>query len=243
MIYLIDTCCLYTVSGSPDSLDTLDSLGTLDTSDTLDTPDACCHSDSLDIPDTCCHSDSLDTPDTCCLPPQAIGSVFTGIMQAIGAAEKVFELIDRVPEIDHKAGKFQPAELKGRVEFQNVWFSYPTRPDVQVLKGITFTAQPGEVVALVGELSPCSVHHLSSPHFFPLFSLLLSPSLLALGPSGGGKSSCISLLERFYEPDSGEVLLDGQPLSSYDHTYFHNKVAMCFRTDGDTNGFCYLFSL
>lgn len=78
----------------------------------------------------------------------------------------VFELIDRVPEIDHKAGKFQPPELKGKVEFQDVWFSYPTRPDVQVLKGVTFTAQPGEVVALVGELSPS----LSSSHFPLLFS-------------------------------------------------------------------------
>ena len=83
----------------------------------------------------------------------------------------VFELIDRVPEIDHKAGKFQPPELKGKVEFQDVWFSYPTRPDVQVLKGVTFTAQPGEVVALVGELSPFSS--------LPLLLLLspLSPSL------------------------------------------------------------------
>ena len=94
-------------------------------------------------------------------------------MQAIGAAEMVFELIDRVPEIDHKAGKFQPAELKGKVEFQNVWFSYPTRPDVQVLKGVTFTAQPGEVVALVGELSPFSSSPLPPPSLssshFPLF--------------------------------------------------------------------------
>ena len=83
----------------------------------------------------------------------------------------VFELIDRVPEIDHKAGKFQPPELKGKVEFQDVWFSYPTRPDVQVLKGVTFTAQPGEVVALVGELSPFS----SLPLLLLLFPL--SPSL------------------------------------------------------------------
>ena len=74
-------------------------------------------------------------------------------MQAIGAAEKVFELIDRVPEINPEGGKSQPTKLQGTVEFKNVWFSYPTRPEVQVLKGITFCAQPGEVVALVGEQS------------------------------------------------------------------------------------------
>lgn len=87
------------------------------------------------------------------VPPQAISSVFTGIMQAVGAAEKVFELIDRAPEIDQERGTSKPTKLQGTVEFKNVWFSYPTRPEVQVLKGITFSAQPGEVVALVGELS------------------------------------------------------------------------------------------
>ena len=49
---------------------------------------------------------------------------------------------------------------------------------------------------------------------------------LAAGPSGGGKSSCINLLERFYEPLSGEVLLDGKPLSHYDHQYLHTRISL-----------------
>ena len=53
--------------------------------------------------------------------------------------------------------------------------------------------------------------------------LFLSPPS---GPSGGGKSSCISMLERFYEPQSGCVLVDGRPLSQYDHTYFHTRVSL-----------------
>ena len=81
----------------------------------------------------------------------AMGSVFSSLMQAVGAAEKVFELIDREPKIDHKSGKHSPEMLDGVVEFKNVWFSYPTRPDTTVLQGISFTAQPGEVVALVGK--------------------------------------------------------------------------------------------
>ena len=80
-----------------------------------------------------------------------MGSVVAGLMQAVGAAEKVFELIDRTPKIDHKKGDCSPPNLEGRVEFRNVKFSYPTRRDTQVLKGVSFTAQPGEIVALVGK--------------------------------------------------------------------------------------------
>ncbi|KAJ8361736.1 hypothetical protein AAFF_G00429380, partial [Aldrovandia affinis] len=47
-----------------------------------------------------------------------------------------------------------------------------------------------------------------------------------VGPSGGGKSTCVSLLERFYQPQEGEILLDGQPLHLYQHKYLHSKVAM-----------------
>ena len=74
-----------------------------------------------------------------------------GLMEAVGAAEKVFELIDRQPEIDHHSGSEKPDKLDGVVEFRNVSFSYPTRPNVQVLKDVSFTVQPGEMVALVGK--------------------------------------------------------------------------------------------
>lgn len=45
-----------------------------------------------------------------------------------------------------------------------------------------------------------------------------------VGPSGEGKSTCVSLLERFYEPQEGEIQLDGKPLKSYDHQFLHKKV-------------------
>lgn len=80
-----------------------------------------------------------------------MGSVVTGLMQAVGAAEMVFELIDRSPKIDHASGNLSPEELEGRVEFKNVWFSYPARPHNPILRDVSFTARPGEIVALVGE--------------------------------------------------------------------------------------------
>jgi len=47
-----------------------------------------------------------------------------------------------------------------------------------------------------------------------------------VGPSGGGKSSCVKLLQRFYDPTSGDVLIDGRPVSSYKHEYLHEKVRL-----------------
>uniref|UniRef100_A0A3P8X0C2 Transporter associated with antigen processing, subunit type a n=1 Tax=Cynoglossus semilaevis TaxID=244447 RepID=A0A3P8X0C2_CYNSE len=59
-------------------------------------------------------------------------------------------------------------------------------------------------------------------------SLELKPGRMTalVGPSGGGKTTCVSLLERFYEPQAGEILLDNEPLKSYDHGFLHRKVAM-----------------
>ncbi|XP_062399139.1 ATP-binding cassette sub-family B member 9 isoform X1 [Sardina pilchardus] len=123
-----------------------------------------------------------------------IASVYTGLMQGVGAAEKVFEYIDREPE--HPSdGSAAPDLFKGGVEFLNVSFSYPTRPDTEILKNVSFTIQPGEVTALVG-------------------------------PSGSGKSSCVGLLENFYAPNEGQVLLDGRPVQDYEHTYLHSQVAL-----------------
>ncbi|CAF3867948.1 unnamed protein product [Rotaria sp. Silwood2] len=47
-----------------------------------------------------------------------------------------------------------------------------------------------------------------------------------VGPSGSGKSSCINLLERFYDPSGGTILIDGREIHDYDHKYLHKKIAM-----------------
>ncbi|KAM9810752.1 ABC-type oligopeptide transporter ABCB9 [Neosynchiropus ocellatus] len=123
-----------------------------------------------------------------------IASVYTGLMQGVGAAEKVFEYLDRKPK--HPAdGTEAPEACAGLVEFQDVTFAYPTRPEANILEGISFTLRPGEVTALVG-------------------------------PSGSGKSSCVSLLENFYLPQQGQVLLDGRPVHLLQHQYLHSKVAL-----------------
>ncbi|XP_048344888.1 antigen peptide transporter 2 [Sphaerodactylus townsendi] len=120
--------------------------------------------------------------------------MYGDLLSNVGAAEKVFEYLHREPQV-RTEGTLAPAVPQGRVSFRNVSFCYPSRPDVQVLKNVSFELRPREVTALVGL-------------------------------NGSGKSTCVALLERFYEPQSGEILLDGVPIQEYEHKYLHRQVAL-----------------
>jgi ABC transporter fused permease/ATP-binding protein len=78
-----------------------------------------------------------------------LADLWADFMRAAGAAERVFELIDRVPAIPPEGG-LVPSRAEGRVALSGVDFAYPTRPDVKVLRGLELALAPGEVVALVG---------------------------------------------------------------------------------------------
>ncbi|MGH0151782.1 UNVERIFIED_CONTAM: hypothetical protein FKN15_025007 [Acipenser sinensis] len=126
--------------------------------------------------------------------PLALVYICSNMLNSVGSAAKVFEYLDRRPLVSTD-GSLQPETLRGHVQFKNVSFTYPSRPDMPVIKSISFELRPGEITALVG-------------------------------PSGGGKSTCVCLLERFYQPQSGEILLDGAPLQDYQHSYLHRKIAL-----------------
>ncbi|KAM4725933.1 antigen peptide transporter 2a [Anableps anableps] len=120
--------------------------------------------------------------------------IFGDMLNSVVAAGKVFEYIDRKPQISTD-GKLKPDQLEGRINYCGLNFAYPSNPDKTVLQNFNLELKPGQVTALVG-------------------------------PSGEGKSTCVSLLQRLYEPQDGEILLDGNPLRSYDHHFFHKKIAV-----------------
>lgn len=76
-----------------------------------------------------------------------------------------------------------------------------------------------------GEMLNCVIATIFIPLLQDFCLELKSGQMTALvGPSGEGKSTCVSLLERFYEPQDGEILLDNEPVKSYDHRFLHEKV-------------------
>jgi len=114
-------------------------------------------------------------------------SFLPDVKKAKAACASLFEIIDLQPSIDsRKIGEpISGSAVVGHVEFNNISFHYPQRPDVKVCDGLSLDVPAATTVALVGE-------------------------------SGCGKSTLLSLLERFYDPTAGKILLDGTDISTLD---------------------------
>jgi ATP-binding cassette subfamily B protein len=78
-----------------------------------------------------------------------MSSLFADFNKALGASDRVFELLDRVPGVVNRSGRTL-ATVEGRVTLEGVDFAYPTRPDAPVLREVTVDMEPGRVLALVG---------------------------------------------------------------------------------------------
>ncbi|CAF0729488.1 unnamed protein product [Brachionus calyciflorus] len=81
---------------------------------------------------------------------EGLTSVYTGLMNAAGASEKIFEYMDAKTTNLFKLRNYEPTRLEGAIEFKNVTFSYPNRPETRVLNNVSFSVKPGEIIALVG---------------------------------------------------------------------------------------------
>jgi ATP-binding cassette subfamily B protein len=101
--------------------------------------------------------------------------------------------VDSVQDKDVSCTLAKP--VRGRIQFDNVVFSYPARPGVRALDNVNLVIEPGETVAFVG-------------------------------PSGAGKTTIIQMILRFYDPQMGRILLDGQALSDLRRDAFREHIAL-----------------
>src|SRR6185369_6904417 len=79
-------------------------------------------------------------------PLRVIADKFNVLQMGIIASERVFKVLDNDDYINNE-GSFSPEKIKGKIEFDHVWFGY--NPDQHVLKDVSFTVNPGETVAIV----------------------------------------------------------------------------------------------
>ncbi|KAF7670004.1 hypothetical protein LDENG_00090250 [Lucifuga dentata] len=112
------------------------------------------------------------------------------------SAARFFQLLDRVPTINVYSNKGDKWDnFQGNIEFIDCKFTYPTRPDIQVLNGLNMLVKPGQTLAFVGS-------------------------------SGCGKSTSVQLLERFYDPDHGKVLIDGHDSAQINVRFLRSKIGI-----------------
>lgn len=153
----------------------------------------------------------------------AIGYIFSSLTQAVGAADKVFELMNRKPRLtppslnpnpqsscvssrgimgveakktaQQRYGGISPDSCQGELTLNKVELYYPARPQRRVLHDMTLRVPAGSIVALVG-------------------------------PSGSGKSSVMSLVQHLYEPTAGEVKIDGRPVHDLSPEWLSRHVSV-----------------
>lgn len=126
----------------------------------------------------------------------ALSEVWGELSQAAGAAERLSELLDEVPEIRAPLSpKPLPLPAEGDIRFRDVHFAYPARPDMPALSGASFHVRPGETVAVVGA-------------------------------SGAGKSTLFSLILRFYDTTKGTVLVDHVDVRDADPADVRARIAV-----------------
>jgi subfamily B ATP-binding cassette protein MsbA len=125
-------------------------------------------------------------------PAKRLARLNLELNRALVGVRILFEVLDSPPSERIDDDKPALKLRSSRISFQDVDFAY--RSDESVLRGMTFTAEPGKLTALVG-------------------------------PSGGGKSTVFNLILRFYEPESGTILIDGQNITKVSRRSLRHQIA------------------
>ncbi len=130
-------------------------------------------------------------------PIQDMARVFAEMQHAIASAERMYSLIDAVPEVVDHPGAVDPGTVTGALSFDHVDFFYEA--DKPVLADFTLHVKPGETIALVG-------------------------------PTGGGKSTIVNLLCRFYEPRHGVIKIAGRDYTELSLEAIQSRIGVVLQT-------------
>jgi ATP-binding cassette subfamily B protein len=130
-------------------------------------------------------------------PVQDLARVYADMQHSIASAERIFKLVDTVPDIQNRAGAFPAETIQGTIEFDHVYFYYEDHNPV--LTDFTLTVKPGETIALVG-------------------------------PTGGGKTTIVNLLCRFYEPKQGVIRINSRDYTDYTLQSIHSRIGIVLQT-------------
>ncbi|HEV8541240.1 MAG TPA: ABC transporter ATP-binding protein [Verrucomicrobiae bacterium] len=115
-------------------------------------------------------------------PIQTMGDLYNSLLSTAASAERIFQLLDTAPKIINRPAARPLARIEGRVEFEHVFFRYDTTPEDQWI---------------LKDI---------------LFRAEPGQTIALVGETGSGKTSIVSLIARFYEPQQGRILIDGTPL-------------------------------
>jgi len=126
-------------------------------------------------------------------PFNEISGVITELQNAIACAGRMFELIEEEPEIPDAPSAVSVTDIDGRVDLNNVYFSYT--PDRKLIEDFTLHVKKGQKIAIVG-------------------------------PTGCGKTTVINLLMRFYDVNSGEILIDGHNIKDFNRRELRDAFGM-----------------
>jgi ATP-binding cassette subfamily B protein len=130
-------------------------------------------------------------------PIQEMARVYAEMQHAIASGERIFSLIDAVPEVDDLPGATNPGTIKGEIRFDHVDFYY--EKDEPVLTDFNLRIKRGETIALVG-------------------------------PTGGGKTTIVNLLCRFFEPKQGKIMIAEQEYRNLTQGAIQSRIGMVLQT-------------
>ncbi len=129
-------------------------------------------------------------------PIQTMGDLYNAILSTAASAERIFQLLDTQPQVRNRAGAVALPLIRGRVVFEDVWFRYDTTPVD------TWVLKGIHLDARPGE------------------------TIALVGHTGSGKTSIISLIARFYEPQRGRVTIDGIDLQQATVESLHEQIGI-----------------